>query len=190
MTPQIQAAQENNPAQYFVLGDPTFCTSAIRAIKTLGITTPILIADTCLGPDSGASIPGGYEGVSVVVQSALDPESEDVQLAQAIMDEYAPDVALDVITATAYQAALGFVQAVNASAPAEVTKESITTALQQMPEQEYPLSDGSTFQCNGQALPAISPNVCSTYGIVADAAEDGTLSNYRTVDTEGIYTLG
>ena len=190
MTPQIQAAEEGDPGQYFVLGDPTFCASAIRAIKTLGISTPLLVADGCINTDAGASIPGGYEGVSVVAQTVLDPEDDDVQLAQAVLDEYAPDIDLDAISGGGYQTALGFITAVNAAPPAELTSESITTALQQMPEEVLPLSHGSMFQCNGEALAGISPNVCSSFGIIADSTEDGTLSNYRSVDTEGLYNLG
>jgi branched-chain amino acid transport system substrate-binding protein len=59
-----------------------------------------------------------------------------------------------------------------------------------MPATPYPLGGGATFKCDGTALPTISKNICSTVGFVADAAADGTLSNFKTIDATGIYKLG
>lgn len=53
-----------------------------------------------------------------------------------------------------------------------------------------PLGDGVTMKWDGTAIPAISKNICSTFGVVGAAKKDGTVSTYKTLDATGIYKLG
>ena len=189
MTPQIQSAENDSPEMYYILGDPTFCSSAIKAIKTLGIDTPIVALDRCIGEDKGASIPGGFEGVQIVTQSVQEPDDEEYLLYQAVLETYGDDLALSSQAISGYQGMLSFVRAVNASEPAELDAASVLAAIKEMPPTPYPLGGGADFQCNGQAL-SLSPNICSTAGFIADSSSTGELSNFRVLDTEGIYELG
>jgi branched-chain amino acid transport system substrate-binding protein len=190
MTPQIQSAENNSPEMYYILGDPTFCSSAIRAIKTLGIDSPVVALDRCIGEDQGASIPGGFEGVQIVSQSVLEPDDEEYELFTAVLETYGDGLAESSQAVSGYQGMLSFVRAVNASEPDTLDAAGVLAALQDMPATPYPLGGGAEFQCNGQALPAVSENICSTAGFIADASSTGELSNYRVLDTEGIYELG
>ena len=188
MTPQVQSA--DGPDLYHVVGDPTFCTSAIRAIRTVDPDASITAFGRCIGTDKGASIPGGYEGVTIVAQANADPDDEEFRLFRAVLDKYGDGLPVESDSISGYQGMLGFVRAVNAAGGTEVTPAAITEALQNMPATPYPLGGGATFQCNGTAMPDISKNSCSTVGFVADAAADGTLSNFRTIDATEIYKLG
>lgn len=188
MTPQIQAA--GRPEMYHVIGEPTFCTSAIRAIRTVDPDASITALDRCIGTDKGASIPGGYEGVTIVAQANVDPDDEEFKLFRAVLDKYGDDLPVDAASVSGYQGMLSFVRALNAAGGTDVTSAGIIEALQNMPATPYPLGGGATFQCNGTAMPDISKNSCSTVGFVADAAADGTLSNFRTIDATEIYKLG
>jgi branched-chain amino acid transport system substrate-binding protein len=188
MTPQVQAAQEKKPAMYSIIGDPTFCSGAIKAIRTLGITAPVLILDRCIGTDKGASIPGGYKGMTVVAQADVDPKNSEFQLFSAVIKAYGPGLTTDGNAVSGYQGMLGLVRAFNASGSTDTSPAGITKAIKAMPPTTYPLGGGADFQCNGKAV-SISPNICSTVGFVADAATDGTESNFRTVDATGIYKL-
>lgn len=190
MTPQIQTAQGKNPAMYYILGDPTFCSSAIRGIKTLGIDAPIAAFARCIGTDQGASIPGGYEGVTIVSQANVDPNDAEFKLFSAVIDTYGDDLTTDGNALSGYQGMLGLVRAFNAGGSTDVTPAGISAAIKSMPATPYPLGGGSTFQCNGQAVAAVSKNVCSSTGYVADASSTGELSNFRTLDATGIYKLG
>lgn len=190
MTPQIQAAQNNNPQMYFVLGDPTFCSSAMKAIKTLGITAPIVALDRCIGADKGASIPGGFEGVEIATQAVTNPGDPEFELFNAVLSEYGDGLEPSAQAISGYQGMLSMVRAVNASATTDLTPAGIKAALSGMPATPYPLGGGATFQCNGQALTAISPNICSTIGVISDASAEGELSNFRVLNSDGIYKLG
>ncbi|MCW2525741.1 MAG: putative amino acid transporter [Pseudonocardiales bacterium] len=50
----------------------------------------------------------------------------------------------------------------------------------------FPLGGGSTFQCNGKVFP-LSKNVCILSSLIAQAAEDGSLSNYKVYNDPTIY---
>jgi branched-chain amino acid transport system substrate-binding protein len=190
MTPQVQSAQESEPGLYHLTGDPTFCSSALRAIRTLGIEAEITMLDRCIADDGGASVPGGYEGITVVAQAVQDPEDEQYQIYTAALEEYGDGLEDSADSRSGYAGMLGLINGVNASEPTELTSPSIIAALREMPPVPLPLGGGATYQCNGQALTAISPNACSTASFVADADAEGQLSNYRALDAEGIYELG
>jgi branched-chain amino acid transport system substrate-binding protein len=190
MTPQIQAAQNKKPAMYDIIGDPTFCTSAIKAIKTLAPDATITALDRCIGTDGGASIPGGYTGVNIVAQANVDPADKEFQLYSAVIKAYGKDgLVPDSFAVSGYQGMLSLIRAVNASGTTDTSPKGITAALKSMPATPYPLGGGATFQCNGKALPGLAPNVCSNGGFLAKASSNGTLSGFSTLDTNGIYKL-
>lgn len=190
MTPQIQAAQENEPGMFHIAGDPTFCDSALRSIRTLGIDAPITMLDRCMSEDGGASVPGGYDGITVIAQAVQEPGDEEFDLFLAVLDEYGDGLENNGDARSGYSGMLSLIRGVNASEPTDVTSQSIVTALREMPETPLPLAGGATFQCNGEAVAAVSPNICSTAGFVADVNAEAELSNFRALDAEGIYVLG
>jgi len=188
MSPQIQAAK--HPDLFHIIGNSAFCASAIRAIRTIAPNASITAIDRCIGTDKGASIPGGYKGVTILAEANVDPNDKEFQLFKAVIGKYGHSLSTDANTQSGYQGMLSFVRGVNAASGTDVTPAGITKALQTMPATPYPLGGGATFKCDGSALPAISKNICSTSSFVAEAAADGTLSNFRTLDAAGIYKLG
>ncbi|WP_409329988.1 ABC transporter substrate-binding protein [Trujillonella humicola] len=188
MTPQFQAAAESDPDMIYIIGDVTFCSSALRAIQTLGLDTQVVVLDRCVSQDAAASIPGGFEGVDVIAQAVFEEGDEEYELYQAVMDAYSDVTDLNR-SVSGYQAMLSFARAVNADETPDLTPAGIQEALDTMPAQSYPVGGGETFQCNGEAVPSISPNICSSITIVATGATDGSLSDYQVLDTEGIYDL-
>jgi ABC-type branched-subunit amino acid transport system substrate-binding protein len=188
MTPQIQAA--GHPDLFHVIGNAAFCASAIRAVRTIDPNAAITAIDRCIDTDKGASIPGGYKGVTILAEANVNPTDKEFQLFKAVIGKYGHSLSTDSNVQSGYQGMLSLVRAVNAASGTDVTPAGITKALQTMPATPYPLGGGATFKCDGTALPTISKNVCSTASFVADAATDGTLSNFRTLDPTGIYKLG
>src|SRR5260370_11544484 len=72
MTPQVQTTLSASPKLYYVLGDPTFCTSAIKAIKTLAPTAQISMYYTCISPNA-TGIPGRYAAIKTAATQLLQP---------------------------------------------------------------------------------------------------------------------
>jgi branched-chain amino acid transport system substrate-binding protein len=187
MTPQIQAARGEDPKMWYVLGDPNFCSTAAKAFQTLAVTEPLLFDARCIGPDVANALPG-LEKMKFVSSYSTDPSDPDWPLFEAVLGEYGGDLEVSGYSITAFQGVLSLIRAVNAAAPSEVTPASVITALQTAPAVPYPLGGGITLQCNGPVA-ALSPNICSTGGLIADAGADGTLKNFEAVDASELYTL-
>jgi ABC-type branched-subunit amino acid transport system substrate-binding protein len=186
MAPQIQAAEGKNPDLYHIIGDPNFCASAIKAIKTLGVDAAVTMIPSCVSATNPASIPGGFEGIKSFSGAILEGAEND--LFRAILDKYDVDASPDARTAGGFQAVLGFARAMQAAKTTDLTAAGILTAMQTMPPTPYPLTDGATFQCNGKAI-ALAPGICSTFGAIGNADRQGLLSGYEKLDSEGIYAV-
>jgi branched-chain amino acid transport system substrate-binding protein len=187
MTPQIQANQGKNPQMFAMLGDATFCASALKALRTLGITTPVLAAETCVSSAAASSIPNGYQGVKVISTLNFDPSSSDFTIFKAALDHYGNGTTPASIPGIGYTVALGLVRVLNAAKVTDTSPAGLLAAVKGAPPVAYPLSGGATFQCNGKAIP-LSANICSANGLLADAATDGSLSNYQVIKATALFT--
>jgi branched-chain amino acid transport system substrate-binding protein len=184
MTPQIQAAAAKNPDMFHILGDPNFCTGALKAIKTLGLKQEVTIIPSCVSGTNYQSIQGGFAGTHEFTGAVLEgPENDTFK---AILAKYGVQGEATARTAGGYQAVLGFVRAMQASKATDLTSPGVVAALRAMPATPYPLGGGATFQCNGAQV-ALSRTICSTFGVIATADEKGDLSQYKPVDSAGIY---
>jgi branched-chain amino acid transport system substrate-binding protein len=185
MTPQVQAAEAKNPAMYQVTGNPSFCTAAFKAIKSLGINKPITTIDRCLDKAGAASINGGYAGLTIFTSANLDPAQQETKLFHQIMDMNG--VTVDPDATVAYQAMSAFFRAGDASGDLkDFTPAGLMTAIRAMPPVDIPLGGGGKFQCDGNAI-SLSKAFCSTQGIVAKADKDGNLSDFQTITDPDVY---
>ena len=185
---QITAANRSKPGMYSILGTPDFCVPVIKAIRSVAPNAPIAAVDRCIASGAAKSIPNGYEGVEVGTTSNLDPETEGVKLFAAALDKFSSGTPVESDSAYGWAPVLAVARALNGAKVTDLTAESITTGLRNAPAQEYPLTNGIQFQCNGKAF-ALSPNVCSVGGIQATADKDGNLSDYRVVDDPSLFTM-
>lgn len=189
MTPQIQAAQSRNPQMYSLLGDATFCTSAIKALRTLAVNATIVAAETCVNSAASASIPGGYQGVKVVSTLQLDPAAQEYKTFNAALGRYGDGTRPASIPGIGYAVTLGLIRVLNAAKVQDTSPAGLEAAVKSAPAVPYPLNNGATFQCNGKAVP-LSASICSSSGLLADAAADGTLSHYQVINAGGLFTTG
>jgi len=190
MTPQIQAELDKNPDQFSMLGNVPFCVSAIKALKTLDFTKPIVVVPQCISAASAPSIPGGYAGIKLVTNSTISPTDPDVKLYLAVMAKYAPSTSpfgLGV-TAGGFAAVMAFVRAMSGvSGP--LTPASVEAAYASMSPQPLPFGGGITFQCNGKQI-SITPAVCSTGALEATLDQSGNpVGNYTPLDASALEKL-
>jgi branched-chain amino acid transport system substrate-binding protein len=188
MTPQVQAALSKGAKMFHIIGDPTFCTSALKAIKTLGSDAKVSVIDRCVDTTGAATIPGGYEGVTIVSQANYGATTPEFKLYQAVMknDSLTPSGN----TASGYSGMLSLVRAANAAKITDYTPAGLLAAVKSAPATPFPNGDCATMKCDGSAIPGISKNICSTFGVVGTANKDGSVTTYKTLDATGIYKLG
>jgi branched-chain amino acid transport system substrate-binding protein len=183
MTPQVETTLSSSPKFYYILGDPTFCTSAIKAVKTLAPSAQIGMYYTCISPNA-TGIPGGYAGIKTVTSNDLTPGSKEFELYQAIQAKYNGSTA--PIASSGYAPMLGLIRALNAAKLTDTSAAGVLAALKAAPAVPLPLGGGATFQCDGKAV-SLSPNICSAVGTIADTSAAGELSNFQAIGSAAIY---
>jgi branched-chain amino acid transport system substrate-binding protein len=182
MTPQIQAEiSTNNPGQFFVVGGPTFCASAIQAIKAVNFTGDTVMIPECIDT-STVQTAGSLQGFKVITATSTATNNSEYRLFSAIIRKWAPGTQLDGLSEQGYQTVMGFVRALSNLKSHDVTRVRITAALKTMPKTLVPLGGGVTYQCNGKQMPSV-PTLCSTQVLV------GTLAANGNVDAHGFSVL-
>jgi branched-chain amino acid transport system substrate-binding protein len=183
MTPQVQTTLSASPKLFYILGDPTFCTSAIKAVKTLAPTAQMAMYYTCISQNA-TGIPGGYGGIKTVTSNVLQSGDKEYQLYQAIQAKYNGSTAN--IASSGYAPMLGLIRALNAAKLTDTSAKGVLAALKAAPPVPLPLGGGATFQCNGKAV-SLSPFICSAAGTIADTDASGALSNFKSIGSAAIY---
>ncbi|MCU1343798.1 MAG: putative branched-chain amino acid transport system, partial [Acidimicrobiia bacterium] len=153
MTPQAQAELAKKPDLIEVLGDVTFCSSALKALKTLGYSKTLVIIPQCVTSTSAAGIPGGYTGMLEATVYSNDPTDAENQLYKAAMTKYSSgtDPYANGVTSGGWAVVLGAVRALT-GLTGDITPASVKAALAAMPPTPVPLAPGLTFQCNGKQI--------------------------------------
>lgn len=158
MTPQIQEAISGGADIFTVTGTDDFNINALNALDQLGYEGDIL-----LGPLSEAivdGVPSGFEGILSVGTVTTNPDDEDLQLYNAILETYTEDIEPNAQNSWAFSTTLAVVRALTGLTDA-VDAPSISDALANMPEPvDLPLGAGITFQCGSEPV-SYAPAICS-----------------------------
>ena len=190
MTPQIQAELAKNPGQFAVIGDSGFCTSALKAIKTVGFKGSIVINPECIGENTGASIPGGYSGVVVTTwNTSSDHSTKDYKLYSAVMNKYAKGSSKGGVAPGGYMAIRSFA-GVMSKATGDINAASVMSAFSSMSAPiAFPMGGGTTFQCGTKPV-AIAPNICASQVLAGKLNKQGAGSNFKVLETADLTKLG
>ena len=189
MTPQIQAAEATHPGLFHLIGNDTFCASALKAIRTLGLQVKVTGINRCLSKSASGSIPGGYAGLTVLSGISLAPDQPETKLYEAFRATYLSGTADDDDYQTGYQAMLGLVRGANAGGITAFTSAGVIAALQKMPTLPLPLGGGLTYNCGAKLVP-VFPSICSAGSISAQATADGGQQAFTVLSSTKVYAFG
>jgi branched-chain amino acid transport system substrate-binding protein len=190
MTPQIQAELAKNPGQFAVIGDSTFCTSALKAIKTVGFKGSIVINPECIGEKTGASIPGGYSGVVVTTwNTSSDHSTKDYKVYSAVLDKYAKGSSKGGTAPGGYMVIRSFADAMS-KATGDIDAASVMSTFSSMASPvPFAMGGGTTFQCGTKPV-AIAPNICGSQVLQGKLDKQGNGSNFKVLETADLTKLG
>jgi branched-chain amino acid transport system substrate-binding protein len=190
MTPQIQAELAKNPGQFAVIGDSTFCTSALKAIKTVGFKGSIVINPECIGEKTGASIPGGYSGVVVTTwNTSSDHSTKDYKTYSAVLDKYAKGSSKGGTAPGGYMVIRSFADAMS-KATGDIDAASVMSTFSAMASPvSFAMGGGTTFQCGTKPV-VIAPNICATQVLEGKLDKQGSGSNFKVLETANLTKLG
>jgi branched-chain amino acid transport system substrate-binding protein len=127
------------------------------------------------------------DGAIVPLTTVYDPSSEEGRLYRAVLAEYAPDTEPTSNYALGYTTVLGFFGAIG-ELSGEVTAAAVDEAMRASAGVPLPMSGGSTYTCDGKAIPLL-PSVCSANVQVATVDADGAPGSPTTIDITGMIAL-
>jgi ABC-type branched-subunit amino acid transport system substrate-binding protein len=176
MTPQLQAALSGDPGVVHIVGNDTFCISALQAMQSLGYSGPVTVISFCLSDATRQAFPGGYlKGVNVALTGPIG-DGAATQLYRAVVAKFGGGK-IDVTKegGSSMFSLFAGIQASLAGLKGDVTAASVIAALHSMPDTELPGGGGIHIKCDGKAVPAM-PAACTKDGLytVLDASGNPT----------------
>jgi branched-chain amino acid transport system substrate-binding protein len=182
MTPQVQAGISGGDGAFALFGSPPFCTSAIKALTTVGFKGPITAIEQCVDQTSAKATNGGYKGVNVLTSR----NSTNKEYAQylAVMRKYAKGVDTGGVAPGGYTAVLALVRALP-NLTGDVTAQTISAG----PPTPLPLGGGIMFQCNGKQV-SLAPPICTTQVLKAKFTAKAIPVGFKVFDTSSLLKLG
>jgi branched-chain amino acid transport system substrate-binding protein len=188
MTPSLQAELSKNPSQVSIIGNDTFCISAIKGLKTLGFTGQIVVIPQCISAGSITALSSSLTGLTEITATSTDVTQPEVALYRAVMTTYAAGTPpTGSVTAGGYGAVMSFVRAMT-GATGDITPASVFTTISTMSPQPMPLAPGIQFQCNQKQI-SFAPAVCSTGYLKGTLDAKGDVSGFQTLNLSGILKL-
>jgi branched-chain amino acid transport system substrate-binding protein len=187
MTPQIQTALNKKPDQVSIIGNDTFCISAINALKTLGYTKQIVINAACLSSATKKALGSKLKGVVLLTGNSTDPAKHEVALYNAVMAAYSHSTSLNSNTQGGYAVVMSFARAMTgiSGVISPATVMSTAVAMQSKP---IPLAVGLTFQCNQKQV-SFAPAICSTGFLSTTLNSSGNPTTYKPLNLSAILKL-
>jgi len=182
VTPQIQAAISWGADALLVLGSNGLCVSALKAVKALAFTGPVIANNNCLKTDAGKTV-GGFDGLVVGGENSTSDRDAQVRLFHQVAKTYAPSIKDPDGGAVPgqYSAVLGFARAMKALRPNQFTALGVSKALLTMAPAILPLFAGQTFQCDRKKS-ALLGAACTNVGVLETTNAYGNVIKEETFD--------
>lgn len=172
---------------WLVLGDTAFCTSALEALQVQVPDKDVYITQQCLSPDVADTLPNGYEGVTTIAATQLNPEDPDVEVFNAVLDTYAEgDTSDPGFLADGYSVVVGFSRLMETYS-GDDSPESISMQLSTSTA-DLPLGGGVIIDCGNPPLTALS-SVCSLGAWLTERDAAGEGVSFELVDVAPFISL-
>jgi branched-chain amino acid transport system substrate-binding protein len=184
MTPQMQDVVDGDPGVVQVVGNDSFCISAVQGLQAVGYDGPVTAIAQCITDATREAVPADVlDGMVVSATAPVGVDSPSTRLYDAVVQTYGHDIDTSRITGmNVFITVAGFAAALDGIS-GEITPASVTDAVKAMPETELPGAGGLTFRCDGEAV-AGTPAVCTQGSLVTTLDENGDPASYETVGVE------
>lgn len=172
---------------WLVLGDATFCVTALQAIQAQSPDTPTMIVPQCVTPETAGQLTDGLDGVIAVAATRLDPEDPEVQTFDSAVDLYAGEDAEGLsreFMADGFLTITGFaslMEEYEGDGSAASVNDYFDGAMGVLP-----FSDGTAMHCGASPI-AIAPAFCSLSTFLITLDEEGNQVAFEEVDVLPIF---
>jgi len=180
MIPQLQAIADD-PGVVHIVGNDTFCISALQALEALAYDGPITMLNFCISDATREAFTSGYlEGIRMPLTAPAGDDDASA-LYRAAMDAFATtDIDFSNQGAVNTFVLFAGIDVAVEGLEGEVTPESVIAAMRSMPESELPNGGGIQFRCDGTAEDG-HPAVCTTDGLATELDAEGRPTDVQVV---------
>jgi branched-chain amino acid transport system substrate-binding protein len=188
MSPQLQSATSTGADAVAVVGDVTFCSSFLQAYQTLGLDVTRYLIGTCIDPTVvdryGSLLNGSY-----MAGSESKPEDPDTKLYAAMTTKYGkdvdPDPTVDTGVAGGVTAVMSFVNLMD-GVTGTVDAAKVLDTIKTKKDVPIFLGQGTTFTCDGTAIPLLK-NICSSMVGLGKLDSEGKLHDVEQIDVKPLF---
>lgn len=186
LTPQMSDIAGQDEVAVHIVGTDTMTIAALSGLEAAGFEGAI----SCIGCDAdsvrtarGAKL----EGITVSAPGkVIAGDSTDIDLYNAILDEYAPDLEkredpVPLYTYAVWAAARDSLEDLEG----EITPETIIETLRSMPNRRLRTFGDAQIRCNGKADP-VYPAACANAATIGVLDEAGRLADVRVTNTKPV----
>ncbi|MBL7495906.1 ABC transporter substrate-binding protein [Frankia sp. CNm7] len=186
MTPQMQQVISNDSDEVFIIGNDSFCISAMNGLKSVGFTGTISSISQCITDATRKAVSGDtLEGITISASAPLGTDNPSMLLYKAVAETYGEDIDLSNNDGMIMFMITAGLRASLEGMTGDVTPETITATIKGMKETELPGAGGINFRCNGKADPE-HPAVCVLGGLVTTLDDKGQPSEYKVLGNDPI----
>ncbi|MBL7629379.1 ABC transporter substrate-binding protein [Frankia sp. CN6] len=178
MTPQMQQIAAGG-GEAFILGNDSFCISALNGLRAVGFTESISAVGQCITDATRTAVPGDtLKGIALAATAPLGTDNPSTRLFNAVAAAYGKGIDTSKIAGINTFMAVAGLQAAVAELTGDVTPQTVNAAIKSMKQTELPGSGGQQFQCGGKAVPA-SPAACVRGGLITTLDDKGQPTTYE-----------
>ena len=181
MGPQIQAALAKGPELVHMIGNASFCATAMQALIDAEYEGTVTMISNCIDETTIEAIGAGLKGVLVSYAATEDPTDPDYQLFLAIIDAYGGDKIEKTGSEVGAFSVVASFGRLMAGLTGDVTIESVLERARTAEPLPLAAAAGATFQCNGKAI-SIIPAACSSGLVAGELGEDGKPTSFSAVE--------
>jgi branched-chain amino acid transport system substrate-binding protein len=165
LTPTVQVLTQSNPGALLLISDPTTCSAAYQASRSLSFTSPIFSPIPCQNSANGNLV--GQLPQKVYLQQTFQPLSDTSDPDVATYLKAMSAAGAPTATTNTPQAIAGFQDLMDVYAALKAAAKdgtptigSLKQVLQTQSLHQFMLGSKATYTCDGKLLPAL-PSVCS-----------------------------
>ncbi len=177
--PDVQAALQNGPELWHIVGNPAFCSLSIRALRDAQFEGTISGISNCLDSAIIEQLGADIEGIYLSYSGGEDPANADYARFLEIIAKYDDSITPHGTPVGASIVMEGFRRLME-DYDGDYTSASIGAHIRNHGPLPLPSMDGATMQCNSTAL-ALIPIACTSSFAYAQLDAEGNPGEFTYV---------
>jgi branched-chain amino acid transport system substrate-binding protein len=188
MTPQMQKIASDGSDQVFIIGNDSFCISAMNGLKQVGFTGTIRAISQCITDATRTAVSAStLKGIVVSATVPIGPASPSMDLFTKVAETYGSGIDLSYQDGMIMFSLVAGLQAATQGISGDITPATITSTIKAMKETPLPGAAGLKFRCNGKAIPDQAA-VCVLGGLTTTLDDKGQPTAYKVLGNTPIPT--